>query len=48
VPEGWLPSDALDNDGAKTESNNDSMTRRIAGFVSVGKAEIIADERKNG
>jgi hypothetical protein len=43
-----LPSDALDNDGAKTESKTDSMTRRDARFVSVDKAEIIADERKNG
>jgi hypothetical protein len=43
-----LPSDALDNDGAKTESNNNSATRRVAGFMSVGKAEIIADGQKNG
>jgi hypothetical protein len=48
VPGGWLLSDALDNDGAKTENNNDSMTKRVAGFMSVGKAEIIADGQKNG
>jgi hypothetical protein len=24
------------------------MTKRVAGFMSVGKAEIIADEQKNG
>jgi hypothetical protein len=42
-----LPSDALDNDGAKTESNNDNITKRVDGFMSVSKAEIIADAKKN-
>ena len=40
-------SGALDNDGARTESNNDSTSERVVGFMSSSRVEIIADANKN-